>query len=189
VLLGRASGTPHRVLIRPRRSEDVPHLVTLLREVHERDGFPSRCPQQPEAWIAPGGGSAAWVAVDRAKGEVVGHCAIVPVDPERSTSAVWEHAAGLPAARLSCLTKLFVGCSSRGNGAGTTLLHAALAHTRAAGQRPVLEVSSADQPAVGLYRRTGWREAGAGPRHDWLPAGAVSLLFVAPALEVVADQG
>ncbi|MBC7557875.1 MAG: GNAT family N-acetyltransferase, partial [Dermatophilaceae bacterium] len=59
-------------------------------------------------------------------------------------------------------------------------LDTATASAAKLGQRAVLEVSSADQRAVALYRRAGWVEAGTGPHREWLPEGASSLLFVAP---------
>jgi hypothetical protein len=46
---------------------------------------------------------AAWVAVDRAMDEVIGHCALVPVDAERSSSPIWERAARLPPGAVSLL--------------------------------------------------------------------------------------
>ena len=39
----------------------------------------------------------------------------------------------------------------------------------------------ADVPAVALYRRQGWRDAGDGPARWWVPGGGTSLLLVAPA--------
>ena len=65
---------------------------------------------------------------------------------------------------LWCFTRLFVALGLRGAGAGAA----------------VLEVSPADGPAVALYRRQGWREAGDGPA-GWVPGGGTSLLLVAPA--------
>ena len=57
----------------------------------------------------------------------------------------------------------------------------AVRSARAEDRTAVLEVSPADAPAVALYRRHGWRDAGAGPARWWVPGGGTSLLLVAPA--------
>jgi ribosomal protein S18 acetylase RimI-like enzyme len=123
----------------------------------------------------------AWVANGARDEQVIGHCALVKVDPNRATAAAWSLASRTPATRLVRVAKLFIASDSRGKGVGRVLLDTAVAGAAGIGQRAVLEVSSADQRAVSLYRRAGWIEAETGPRRDWLPQGATSLLFVAPA--------
>lgn len=172
---------PHSRCLRSRRRRDLPQLVRLLRELHERDGFPARWPDDPQAWLRPLGLLAAWVADDPDTGDVVGHCALVRVDPDRPTAVAWARAAAVPAMDLSCVTKLFVAYDHREEGIGIALLNAAASRARSVGQRAVLEVSSNDQQALALYRRAGWKEAGTGPQRRWLPEGASSLLLVAPA--------
>lgn len=175
--------------VRTRRSQDLLHLVPLLRDVHERDAYPARWPDDPLAWLCPSDLVTAWVA-DGARAEhVVGHCALVKVDASRPTAAAWSLASRTPATRLVCVAKLFVASDSRGRGAARVLLDTAVAGAAGIGQRAVLEVSSADQRAVSLYRRAGWIEAGTGSRRDWLPQGAASLLFVAPAESAAPTAG
>lgn len=163
-------------------------MVPLLRDVHERDAYPARWPDDPAAWLSPVDLVTAWVADGARAEQVIGHCALVAVDPSRPTAGAWSLASRTPARRLVCVAKLFVASDSRGKGVGRVLLDAAVAGAAAMGQRAVLEVSSADRRAVSLYRRAGWVEAGAGPRRDWLPEGATSLLFVAPSDSPLAEQ-
>jgi [ribosomal protein S18]-alanine N-acetyltransferase len=63
------------VLIRARREQDVPRCVTLLRAVHEHDGYPAVWPSDPGRWMTSAGTDlAAWVAVD-GDGMIRGHVA------------------------------------------------------------------------------------------------------------------
>jgi GNAT superfamily N-acetyltransferase len=167
------------VIVRPRADSDLPALVEALRAVHERDGYPVRWKADPAGWLTPDALQGAWV-VEHAGGPV-GHAALVAVQPDEAAALTWSAAAGQPVERLSCLTRLFVALGARGLGGGAALLDAALAHARAAGRTAVLEVSPADAPAVALYSRHGWRDAGEGPRRWWVPGGGTSRLLVAPA--------
>jgi GNAT superfamily N-acetyltransferase len=166
------------VIVRPRDADDLPALATALRAVHERDRYPVRWKADPAAWLTPDGMHAAWV-VERG-GVPVGHAALAAVDADEPAVPAWERAAGRPVRELLCLTRLFVVLGARGAGVGVALLDTALAHARAQGRTAVLEVSPADGPAVALYRRHGWRDAGDGPPRWWVPGGGPSLLRVAP---------
>jgi GNAT superfamily N-acetyltransferase len=167
------------VIVRPREDGDLPALVTALRAVHERDGYPVRWHEDAAGWLTPPGLQAAWVV--RRDGSPAGHAALAAVGPDEPTAPGWSAQAGQPAQQLTCLTRLFVALDHRGHGIGARLVEAAVQHARAAGRTAVLEVSPADEPALALYRRLGWRDAGAGPQRWWVPGGGTSLLLVAPA--------
>lgn len=166
------------MIVRPRAAGDLPALVTALRAVHEHDGYPVTWKADPAAWLSPDGLQAAWVA-ERA-GRTAGHAALTAVDPADPASSTWCAAAGRPAELLWCLTRLFVALGDRGAGIGAALLDTATGHARGRGRTAVLEVSPADGPALALYRRHGWSEAGAGPSRWWVPGGGTSLLLVGP---------
>jgi GNAT superfamily N-acetyltransferase len=167
------------VTVRAREAGDLPALVTALRAVHERDGYPVTWKADPAAWLTPDGMRAAWV-VERG-GRPVGHAALAAVGPDEPAAPAWSLATGQPAERLSLLTRLFVTLDARGQGVGLELLDTAVQHAADDGRTAVLEVSPADLPAVALYRRSGWRDAGPGPSRWWVPGGGTSLLLVAPA--------
>ncbi|WP_240741821.1 hypothetical protein [Deinococcus sp. KSM4-11] len=42
-------------MIRARLEADLPRLVRALREVHERDAYPSVWPEDPESFLNPPG--------------------------------------------------------------------------------------------------------------------------------------
>lgn len=108
----------------------------MLREVHERDGYPDRWPADPAAWLEPS--EAAWVA--EADGTLVGH--LVLVDRE---DGFW-------------VSRLFTRPTARGLGVGEALLKQARAH---AGNRPLkLDVIEHSTAAIALYERTGWTLTG-----------------------------
>ena len=165
--------------VRPRHDSDLPTLVEALRAVHERDGYPVRWKDDPAGWLTPQDLHGVWV-VER-DGRPAGHAALTAVAPGVPEVAAWSATTGRPVDRLSCLTRLFVVLGHRGTGVGAALLDTAVADARAAGRTAVLEVSPADGPAVALYRRQGWRDAGPGPSRWWVPGGGASLLLVAPA--------
>ncbi len=166
------------MIVRPREAGDLPTLLTALREVHERDGYPVTWKADPAAWLTPPGLQGAWVA-DRA-GRPAGHAALAAVHPDDPAAPAWSRSAGQPAAQLACLTRVFVAVGDRGAGLGAALVDAAAEHARRERRTTVLEVSPADRAALALYRRLGWREAGAGPARWWVPAGGTSVLLVAP---------
>ena len=168
------------MIVRERRADDLPALVAALRAVHERDGYPVRWQADPAGWLTPDGLRAAWVAEQPGTDRPLGHAALAAVDARGPATAGWAQATGRPAERLSCLTRLFVCLGSRGTGVGVALLDAAVAHARGEGRTAVLEVSPADGPALALYRRHGWRDAGPGPPSWWVPGGGASVLLVAP---------
>ncbi len=42
-------------MLRLRRPGDLPECVAALAEVHREDGYPTRWPAQPAAWLSPAG--------------------------------------------------------------------------------------------------------------------------------------
>jgi GNAT superfamily N-acetyltransferase len=122
------------VQVRPREDSDLPECVRALREVHESDGYPDRWPDDPEAWLAPSGTDAAWVAV--AADSIVGHALLL-----RRDDALW-------------VSRLFVRPSGRGLTVGASLLSKLRDH--ADGQTLMLDVIEQSGSAIALYERTGW---------------------------------
>jgi [ribosomal protein S18]-alanine N-acetyltransferase len=160
------------VLIRARREQDVPRCVTLLRAVHERDGYPAVWPSDPGRWLTSAGTDlAAWVAVDDDQA-IRGHVAVQPGRDDARLAAL----AGCPADLLMLVGRLFVDGAARERGTGAALLTAAADHARRSGWQPALEVADTGIAARRLYGRLGWaclgtRQAGwrdAGGRHPLL---------------------
>ena len=103
----------------------------------------------------------AWIAA--AGPAVLGHVALT-----RTGEAIAE-AAGMPAAKLAVVSRLFVAVDARRGGVARDLLdHAAQAATDA-GLHAVLEVDAAAAGAIALYERAGWRLAGTGSG-GWIAA-------------------
>ncbi|GAA5514715.1 hypothetical protein Dcar01_03475 [Deinococcus carri] len=140
-------------MIRRRQPEDLPACVTALRQVYAADGYPSRWPDDPAAWLTPPGEQAAWVAV-AATGEVRGH---VLLRRGSQDAPAWMWAEQLRPDGVAYVGRLFVAPAGRGIGAGAALLAEALAFARARGWRVALEVAAQAGAAVRLYEREGWR--------------------------------
>jgi GNAT superfamily N-acetyltransferase len=169
--------TAQTVLVRPRQPSDMDDCVAVLELVHERDGYPQNWPARPREWLSPPNQVRAWVAVDGQ--QLLGHVALARAD-ESDAASVWSEALGVGAGQLLCVSLLFLSPHARGRGIGAQLLRQAESYAWGCQAQPVLEVSSLDRGALALYTRHGWRQVGALER-DWLPTGAQSLLFVAPA--------
>ena len=151
--------------VRPRRSGDLPALVRVLREVHEKDRYPRHWPTDPEAWIGGGGDRSlgAWVAGIEggagAEGELVGHVVLVP-------AGAGDVAPGLVGGPVAVVARLFVSPRARGTGAGRALLAQVALAARELGARAVLDVVAGDRGAVAFYSRTGWESVGGGEQ-EW----------------------
>jgi GNAT superfamily N-acetyltransferase len=173
---------PGTVTVRLRRRSDEDACITLLRHVHEHNGYPLIWPADPGAWLQRPGQLRTWVA-ERA-GSVCGHVALVR--PHRGEAATaWVGYLSVPASDLVCVSLLFVGPRAQGAGVGGRLLDTALSEIRAMGAAPVLEVVSLNQQAVALYRGRGWQQIGS-VHYDWLPENARCLLYVGPAASMSA---
>ncbi len=155
--------------IRPRRDDDLEHLVEVLRRTHDEDGYPARWPDDPASWLTPPGHLAAWTAWS--SGSVVGHVGLAAPDPD--------------AAPL--VTRLVVHRDHRGLGIADALLATAEA-AAAATAEPAADAAAAVTAAVPtlrldvteetpgawrLYERRGWRLTHRSPA-DWAkPDGTV----------------
>lgn len=166
--------------VRRRQPTDMDDLVSLLRAVHESDGFPARWPNDPHAWLTPSTLVAAWTGRQADAPAPVGHVGLTQVVPGRDTTELWCHSTCSPPAQLRCVTALFVAPPARGTGLGAALLATAASFARTEGRRAVLEVASSDQAAVALYEAQGWVRVGVLADRTYLPADAVSLLYVSP---------
>ena len=131
--------------IRPRRDDDLEHLVEVLRRTHREDGYPARWPDDPASWLTPPGHLAAWTAWS--SGSVVGHVGLAAPDPD--------------AAPL--VTRLVVHRDHRGLGIAD------------APDVPTLRLDVTEETpgAWRLYERRGWRLTHRSPA-DWAkPDGTV----------------
>ncbi len=147
--------------VRPRRDEDLTALLTVLRRVHDADGYPVRWHEPAAAWLTPDNTELAWTAV---LGDVpAGHVAL------ESNEGGALHVA-----------RLFLDPGARGQGLAELLLAAV---TGAAGARPLsLEVHVRATAAIACYERLGWRRTGT---HEarWTEADgtpALAHVYVAP---------
>ncbi|MGG5258747.1 N-acetyltransferase family protein [Phycicoccus avicenniae] len=163
-------------LVRPRVPADVPVLVDVLAAQQAASGYPVRWPLPfpVEEFLVRDGELGAWVA--EVDGVVAGHAALL------HPAAGWEAdafaaAMDLPAEAMGTVSTLFVDPARRTGGIGTRLLDTAVAHARALGRVPVLDVVQEHSPAADLYRRRGWRVVGE-VRPHWLPADRRPVLLM-----------
>ena len=134
--------------------------VELLRDVHERGGYPINWPADPARWLSPESALGSWVAVG--DGPVVGHVVLTAVD---------DHAE---------VERLFVDPNATRQGIGRQLLDHCVRTAAGLGRKLSLEVVDNRGPAVQLYRRAGWRETRRTPI-DWAGEHASELIhFTAP---------
>ncbi|MEU6206512.1 GNAT family N-acetyltransferase [Micromonospora musae] len=134
--------------IRNRTTQDLPHCVEVLAEVHRLDRYPLNWPADPEDWLSPPNALNAWVA-ETEQGSILGHVAVHRADlvPDPASPPVAE------------VSRLFVAPAARGHAVGAQLL--TRARQWAAEQRFSLKLEIVDHPrsasAITLYERTGWR--------------------------------
>jgi GNAT superfamily N-acetyltransferase len=119
--------------IRDRRPEDLEPCVRLLREVRLANGYPTKWPSDPKAWLDLPEFDQAWVATN-SSGLIVGHVAL------QNGREV---------------TRLFVAPEARRLRVASALLdHVGIW----AGGRLILNVvDKVDSSAVAFYESTGWR--------------------------------
>ena len=115
-----------------------------------------------------------WSAVAAEGGRVVGHVALHP--PDEVAVPRWRAATGRDAEGMAMVSRLFTDRSVRG--AGTALLQEAVEQAARTGRTAVLQVDP-EAPALGFYRRRGWREAGC-VRQQWGHRVVDAVLLVAP---------
>jgi ribosomal protein S18 acetylase RimI-like enzyme len=146
-----------KVLIRPRRDDDLSACADLVREVHAADHYPRYLPADIASFLAPPDPYGCWVA-DK-DGEILGHVALVP----RGLPSAMEVAAGdlgRPEDQLAVVARLLVSPRARGQGAGRMLLTEATAAAVTRGLWPVLDVDVDLAAAIALYESQGWTRAG-----------------------------
>lgn len=169
--------------IRARRDDDLPRLVEALAHVAWADGYPSRWPHDPAAWLRSRDLVGAWV-VER-DDAMVGHVVLRRPHGEVPVT-LWCAATGQHENRCAVVVRLFVVPAARGAGLGHALL--ATAHQEAArrGLHPVLDVVDTNRSAVRLYDRLGWTRLGSYQQrfHDDGPPELL-LCFAAPYQEAV----
>lgn len=145
------------VVIRDRTADDLPALVDVLAEVARADGYPSRWPEDPAAWIRTADALAAWTAVR--DGQTIGQVVLRRAGRQRPVS-MWSQVGPADPSTCAVVARLFVHPAARGSGAGPALLEAAWSHAHDRGMRAVLDVVGTNRQAVRLYRRLGWMEIG-----------------------------
>ncbi|WP_229682002.1 GNAT family N-acetyltransferase [Modestobacter marinus] len=122
--------------------------------MHESDGYPTRWPADPTAWLSPPDCSAAFVACED-DGTVSGHvCVVTGVD-----DALVAALAGVSSDRLAGVSRLFTSPAVRGRGLalGARLLSAAQDWAQRRELQLMLDVVDDGAPAVFLYERLGWQ--------------------------------
>jgi GNAT superfamily N-acetyltransferase len=144
-------------IIRDRAPDDLPVLTAALARVAAEDGYPSRWPADPAAWLRTRDPLAAWVA-DR-EGDVVGQVVLRPAGDQMPVT-LWRLASGEDPASCALVSRLFVVAYVRGRGIGRALVETACARAAQLGLRPLLDVADANQAAVRLYHRLGWTHLG-----------------------------
>ncbi|WP_402463482.1 GNAT family N-acetyltransferase [Isoptericola aurantiacus] len=167
------------VTVRPRRHDDLPALAEALGAQQPISGYPHQwpLPYAVEEFVVRDGERAAWVA--EVEGVVVGHVSVTDVADDRH-GAIWSAGAGRPVGELGCVSVFFLAPAAQGRGVGRRLLDAAVAHLRAEGRTPVLDVNDRDGVAARVYRHLGWEVVGEA-RFDWQRADAPpALLLVLP---------
>lgn len=180
--------------VRPRTAADLPVLARVLEEQQPHTGYPQSWPLRysVDRFLARPHELAAWVATWGADGPPVGHVSVTAPDagPDAGPEvAGWVAGTGRPVQELAAVSVLFVDHRMAGRGVGRALLDTAVAHVRACGRTPVLDVVQESEGAVRLYQRAGWQVVGEA-RPWWLPADNLPvLLMVLPEVTSPARPG
>ncbi len=156
--------TPAReVALRPRQDTDLARVCSILRRVHEHDGYPASFPSDPVDWLTRDRNRACFVAVCRlACGEepaLVGHVSRAVAEGDEAET-VWTSALGVAASELAVVKRLFVDPGARGRGIGRLLLGEVVADAHRLGLHPVLDVDVTSTGANSLYLAAGWTPVG-----------------------------
>ncbi|MFB7345565.1 GNAT family N-acetyltransferase [Streptomyces hydrogenans] len=156
--------------VRPRTADDLDDCVRLLREIHEKDGYPVSWPERPAAWITPPTFLGAWVA--ELDGRIVGHVGLAGPRPGDGAAVEWSARTGEDVSVCAMVNRLYVAPSARGRDLGALLLAEAVTAARGRGLRAVLDVAVHDTAAAALYERLGWQLL-AEVEQEWGPHGMV----------------
>lgn len=152
-------------VVRSRSSDDLAACVRVLREVHRHDGYPTRWPADPAAWLSPPDLVDAWVAA--LDGTICGHVALL-------ADLGGEHwmEFGSPSRDRAAVSRLFVSPTAQGSGLGAALLHTVMQVARERHLDLVLDVVDSEQSAaIALYERLGWKLVGRRPAGWIAPDG------------------
>ncbi|WP_078860095.1 GNAT family N-acetyltransferase [Streptomyces rubellomurinus] len=164
--------------VRRRRPADLADCVRVLGDVHTADRYPADWPDRPADWLTPDGLLAAWVA--EADGRLAGHVGLGRSAPGDAAPGLWSHRTGGRPELTAVIGRLYVAPAARGHRIGAQLLASAVAHARALGLHPVLDVLATDTAAVALYHRLGWTRLGTVDQH-WPSGRTVQVhCFAAP---------
>ena len=146
------------MIVRPRTPEDLDSCIAVARVVHERDGYPPYLPDGDfTRLLVSDDALAVWVASSDA--EIVGHVSL----HRHSTPAVMAlatDALGCDEAELAVVARLLVAPERRRQGIARRLLDTAVAHARAGGRIPILDVWTGLPGAIAMYDGLGWRRLG-----------------------------
>jgi GNAT superfamily N-acetyltransferase len=145
------------VHIRARRGADLEACLHMAQAVKRRDRYPPRGTVDVGRFFAPPQELAAWVADE--DGAVVGHVALHDAGAE-VTMALGTRHTGRPPEQLALVARLLVGAPARRGGVARALLATAVAGAHDRGRRPILDVATHLDAAVGLYESCGWERAG-----------------------------
>ncbi|QKS12229.1 GNAT family N-acetyltransferase [Curtobacterium sp. Csp1] len=169
--------------IRPRRDDDLEHLVEVLRRTHREDGYPARWPDDPASWLTPPGHLAAWTAWS--SGSVVGHVGLAAPDPD-AAPLVTRLVVHRDHRGLGIADALLATAEAAAGAAAATAAAAAAAAAKATAEPAAdaaadapdvptlrLDVTEETPGAWRLYERRGWRLTHRSPA-DWAkPDGTV----------------
>ncbi|MFC6151584.1 MULTISPECIES: GNAT family N-acetyltransferase [Mumia] len=144
--------TGELAVVRPRADEDLPALVEVLAQVHERDRYPIMRSNVRAGWLTEPDGPA-WVA--ERDGVVVGQVAL-----QHGADPVSATALGVDPAEALTLSRFFVAPAARGSGAARALLDTVEAYARGAGRSLALEAVGHSVAARALYAARGWTPLG-----------------------------
>ena len=149
--------------LRQRKEADIDSCIQVLKAVYAFDGYPTRWPEGPSAWLSPKGFLEAWVAVDDSR--VVGHATLIRA--EQIAQPFIEAAAERARNSFAEVSRLFVHPRIRRTGIGRMLLDRAVEAAAELGLIPIIEVNQKRGPATRLYESAGWQVVGSGPA-DWI---------------------
>ncbi|KAI0554597.1 acyl-CoA N-acyltransferase [Xylaria curta] len=143
--------------IRPRRDEDLPTCVEIIKAVYRDSGYPVGGVDHALEELQTD--DQAWVAEDN--GEIIGHVAMNKARETYVNVALWlEKTPKTIITGIALLARLFVHPEARRRGAATMLVRAVEEAARGEEKRLLILALVKDQDAIRLYRRLGWQYYG-----------------------------
>jgi ribosomal protein S18 acetylase RimI-like enzyme len=166
------------LVIRRRRAADLPKLGSVLRRVHQLDGYPVEGVDDPEGWLQPAREIGAWTAL--LHDEPIGQVSLTDADTADDAVRVWINETSGSLADIAVVVRLFVHPGHRGHGAGRELMRAAFEHATMLGKRLVFDVMLKDQQAIRLYEALGCERLGVITHHHSEGLGEPAAVYVGP---------